>query len=127
MHHKTKILGIHSQKSIIMAQTFRQQMSELMKRAWQLVKTYGFTMREAMKTSWGLLKLKKAMKNGIVKFLYSKLDGSIRTAWGTLKADLIPQTNGTDNRKKNESVFVYYDNEKAAFRCFKIANFIRMA
>lgn len=110
-----------------MAQTFRQQMSELMKRAWQLVKTYGFTMREAMKTSWGLLKLKKAMKNGIVKFLYSKLDGSIRTAWGTLKADLIPQTNGTDNRKKNESVFVYYDNEKAAFRCFKIANFIRMA
>lgn len=105
----------------------RNELSELMKKAWQLVKVYGFTMAEAMRQSWALLKLKKAMRKGVVKFLYTKLDGTVRTAWGTLKADLIPQTVGNDNRKKNDSVFVYYDNEKSAFRCFKVANFLRMA
>lgn len=110
-----------------MVTTFKNQMSKLMKQAWQLVKVYGFTMSEAMRQSWALLKLKNAMHKGIVKFLYTKLDGTVRTAWGTLNADLIPQATGTDNRKKNDSVFVYYDNEKAAFRCFKIANFVRIA
>lgn len=110
-----------------MATTFKTQMSKLMKQAWQLVKVYGFTMSEAMRQSWALLKLKNAMHKGVVKFLYEKLDGTVRTAWGTLKEDLILQTNGNDNRKKNDSVFVYYDNEKNAFRCFKIANFLRIA
>ncbi len=105
----------------------RNNLSELMRMAWQLVKVYGFTMAEAMRKSWALLKLKNAMHKGVVKFLYTKLDGTVRTAWGTLKADLIPQTSGNDNRKKNNSVFVYYDNEKSAFRCFKMANFLKMA
>lgn len=110
-----------------MATEFKTQMSKLMKQAWQLVKVYGFTMSEAMRQSWALLKLKNAMHKGVVKFLYEKLDGTVRTAWGTLKADLIPTTVGTDNRKKNDSVMVYYDQEKASFRCFKIANYIKMA
>lgn len=105
----------------------RNNLSELMRMAWQLVKVYGFTMAEAMRKSWALLKLKNAMHKGVVKFLYTKLDGTVRTAWGTLKADLIPQMSGNDNRKKNNSVFVYYDNEKSAFRCFKMANFLKMA
>ncbi len=110
-----------------MATEFKTQMSKLMKQAWQLVKVYGFTMSEAMRQSWALLKLKNAMHKGVVKFLYEKLNGEIRTAWGTLKADLIPATAGADNRKKNDSVMVYYDQEKASFRCFKIANYIKMA
>ena len=101
-------------------------MREIMCKAWQLVKVYGFTMAEAMRQSWAVYKLKVAMRNGIVKFLYTKLDGTVRTAWGTLKEDLIPQTTGTDNRKKNETVQVYYDTEKAAFRCFKVANFVKI-
>lgn len=110
-----------------MATNFKNEMRELMKKAWQLVKTYGFSMAEAMKQSWAILKLKKAMRKGIVKFMYAKLDGTVRTAWGTLKDSLIPQTSGTDNRRKNDNVFVYYDQEKTAFRCFKVANFLRMA
>lgn len=109
-----------------MATEKRNQLREIMIKSWQLVKVYGFTMAEAMKQMWAIYRLKKAMSKGIVKFLYTKLDGTVRTAWGTLKADLIPQTKGNNNRKKNDSVFVYYDNEKAAFRCFKIANFLRI-
>ena len=109
-----------------MATTLKNELSELMKKSWQLVKTYGISLSEAMKKVWTLFKLRKAMKKGVVKFYFEKLDGTFRTAWGTLKEDLIPATSG-DNRKKNDSVQVYYDQEKAAFRCFKIVNLIRIA
>lgn len=110
-----------------MATNYRNQLSDLMKQAWTLVKIYGFSMAEAMKKAWLLLKLKKALNNGIVKFYYEKLNGEIRSAWGTLKSDLIPETAGTNNRKKNDSVMVYYDQEKQSIRCFKKANLIRIA
>lgn len=109
-----------------MSTNFKSQMSELMKQAWQLVKVYGFTIAEAMKQSWLLLKLKKSMHKGIVKFFYQKLNGEIRTAWGTLKADLIPETSGSE-KKKNDSVMVYFDQEKQCYRSFKKANLLSIA
>ena len=96
-----------------MATDFKNKMREVMRRAWQLVKVYGFSMAEAMKQSWKVLKLKEALKKGVVKFYYQKLNGEIRTAWGTLKESLIPKTKGAE-RKKNESLITYYDNEKQA-------------
>ena len=103
----------------------RNQLSEIMRKAWMFVRKYGFTMAEAMKQAWALSKLKKAMKKGIVKFMYTKLSGEVRTAWGTLKDELIPTTDN-GNRKRNESVFTYWDSEKESFRCFKVANFLRV-
>lgn len=108
-----------------MSKERKSQLSDIMRRAWVFVKKYGFTMAEALKQAWALNKLKKAMKQGIVKFMYTKLSGEVRTAWGTLKDELIPTTN-SGNRKKNESVFTYYDSEKEAFRCFKLANFLKV-
>ena len=108
-----------------MATNFKKQMSELMKQAWMLVKVYGFSMADAMKQAWQVLKLKAALKKGVVKFFYQKLNGEIRSAWGTLIEGLIPETKGTE-RKKNESLITYYDNEKQAFRRFKIANLIKI-
>lgn len=108
-----------------MATNFKNQMRELMKQAWMLVKVYGFSMAEAMKQSWKVLKLKAALKKGVVKFFYQKLNGEIRCAWGTLKEGLTPETKSTE-RKKNESLITYYDNEKQAFRSLKIANLIKV-
>ena len=108
-----------------MATEFKNKMRDLMKRAWMLVKVYGFTMAEAMKQAWLVLKLKAALKNGIVKFMYTKLNGEVRTAWGTLKDGLIPETKGTE-RKKNESLIIYYDSEKQAYRSFKVANLVKI-
>lgn len=101
-------------------------MREVMKQSWMLVKVYGFSMADAMKQSWKVIKLKKALKNGIVKFYYQKLDGTVRTAWGTLKEGMIPETKGTE-RKKNEGLVTYYDNEKSSYRSFKVANFLNIA
>ena len=108
-----------------MATEFKNKMRDLMKRAWMLVKVYGFPMADAMKQAWLVLKLKAALKNGIVKFMYTKLNGEVRTAWGTLKDGLIPETKGTE-RKKNESLIIYYDSEKQAYRSFKVANLVKI-
>ena len=100
-------------------------LKEFFENSEMLVKVYGFSMAGAMKQAWQVLKLKAALKNGVVKFYYQKLNGEVRTAWGTLKEALIPETKGTE-RKKNESLITYYDNEKQAFRSFKIANLIKV-
>ena len=99
---------------------------DIMRMAWQLVRKNGFTMSEALKTAWLNFKLKMKMRYGIVKFYYQKISGEIREAYGTLRADLMPQTKGAD-RKPNPTVQVYYDSEREEYRCFKIANLIKIA
>lgn len=101
----------------------RNVLHDIMNLAWQFVKRNGFTMSEALKLAWANIKLKAAMKQRIVKFYFQKVDGSIREAYGTLKENLIPATSG-DNRKRNDTVQVYFDTEKQEYRCYKKANLI---
>ena len=101
----------------------RNVLHDIMSLAWQFVKRNGFTMSEALKVAWDNMKLKAAMKQRIVKFYFQKVDGSIREAYGTLKENLIPATSG-DNRKRNDTVQVYFDTERQEYRCFKKANLI---
>lgn len=89
--------------------------------AWQFVNRNGFTLSEALRVAWANVKLKARMQDGIVRFYYRKVDGSIREAYGTLKSELVPDTKGTD-RKNNETVQVYYDTDVQAWRCYKVAN-----
>ena len=93
--------------------------------AWSFVKRNGFTMSEALKTAWLNFKVKRALYSGIVRFYFQKIDGSIREAYGTLRSDLCPQTLGT-GRKPSPSVQTYFDTEKQEWRCFKIANLLRI-
>lgn len=109
-----------------MATEKRNQLSEIMRMAWQFVKKNGFSMSEALKTAWMNIKLKAAMKERIVKFYFQKVDGSIREAYGTLKESLLPENKGTDNRKKSDTVQVYFDTEKSEYRCYKVANLVRI-
>lgn len=104
----------------------RNVLHEIMSLAWQLVKRNGFSMSEALKCAWANMKLKAAMKQRIVKFYFKKVDGFVREAYGTLKENLIPATNG-DNRKKNDTVQVYFDTERQEYRCFKKANLLNIA
>jgi hypothetical protein len=105
----------------------KQFLSDLFKLAWQFVKRNGFTLSEALKVAWANMKLEMKMRVAIVKFYFQKVDGSIREAYGTLKEGIVPDTAGNDNRKKNDTVRVYYDTEVESFRCFKKANLIKVA
>ena len=109
-----------------MATTFRNELRNVMSLAWQFVRKNGYTMSEALKTAWVNIKLRAALNKRIVKFYFQKVDGTLREAYGTLKTELIPETKG-DDRKRNDTVQVYFDTEKSEYRCFKKANLIRIA
>ena len=109
-----------------MSTQFKSLMREVMRLAWQMVKKNGFSMSEALKTAWMNVKLKAALKERIVRFYFQKVDGSLREAYGTLKESLLPENKGTDNRKKSDTVQVYFDTEKSEYRCYKVANLVRI-
>ena len=104
----------------------RNRLSEVFSLAWQFVKRNGFTLSEALKTAWANIKLKAGMERRIVKFYFLKVDGTIREAYGTLKASILPETKGT-GRKANDTLQTYFDTEKQEYRCFKKANLIGIA
>lgn len=109
-----------------MSTTRKQNLSEVMRMAWQFVKRNGFSMSEALKAAWLNIKLRIAMKTRIVKFYYQKVDGTIREAYGTLQESLLPPTLGS-GRKANETLQTYFDTEKMEYRCYKRANIISIA
>ena len=104
----------------------KNRMREIMSLAWQFVKRNGFDLSQALKTAWANVKLHAALKKGIVKFYFTKVDGSLREAYGTLKESLLPETKGI-GRKPSDTVQVYYDTEKQEYRCYKKANLVKMA
>jgi hypothetical protein len=109
-----------------MSTTIKNQLSNIMRMAWVFVRKYGFTMSEGLKQAWLNAKLKKELGKRIVKFYFQKVDGSLREAYGTLASDKTPATKG-DDRKRNDTVQVYFDTEKDEWRCFKKANLVKIA
>lgn len=97
-----------------------------MNAAWQFVKRNGYTMAEALKAAWLNAKLVKAMRGQIVKFVYSKVNGELREAYGTLDPNRVAPTQGT-GRKANDTLQVYYDVTKNAYRSFKKTNLIAVS
>ena len=104
--------------------TINEQKKQVFTLAWQFVKRNGYSISKALKTAWQNIKLKFAMSFKIVKFYFTKVDGTIREAYGTLSERLIPAIVGTDTRKKNDTVQTYFDTEKSEWRCFKTANLV---
>ena len=97
----------------------------IMAMAWRFFRITGQAFCECLRQAWQNFKLVAAMRTRIVRFLFQKIDGTIREAWGTLRGDLIPSTAGSDrDRKRNDTVTVYYDTEKQAFRSFKSLNLV---
>ena len=63
--------------------------------------------------------LHEMLCKGKVKFQYKKNDGSVRTATGTLKSDLITKKPaGGQNKVKGAGYITYFDLEKDWWRCF---------
>lgn len=94
-----------------------------MQTAWQFFRQTGLNFAECLKKAWANYKLQKAMQTQIVKFYFQKVNGEIREAWGTLKPDLLPATSEGE-RKKNDTIQVYFDTEVKEFRCFKKLNLV---
>lgn len=97
----------------------------VMKYAWQLWKSTGQAWRLCMIKAWQLYRLAKAMRQSVVTFYYTKTDGSIRKAAGTLKNVPAGLTlGGKRMTKPSYKTMTYIDTEKQAYRSFKIENLI---
>ena len=89
------------------------------------------TPSQALKYAWWFEAFRKKLATGIWRFSYFKKDGSIRQARGTLCMDLIPEehhpkslSSAPDVRPENYDTFPYYDLDAAAWRSFRLDNFI---
>lgn len=99
----------------------KSQLRSIMQLAWSFVRRNGYSMSEALKAAWRNAKLVAAMHTGIVEFFFKKVDGSMRQAFGTLAANIMPQTQGT-GRKPNDNIQVYFDTMCGEFRSFRKCN-----
>ena len=97
------------------------------------------TTSQALKYAWWFESFRTKLSTGVWRFSYLKKDGSIREAVGTLCMDLIPEdkrpkginsealngTGGALNRAEPAAgTFPYYDLDAAAWRSFRLDNFI---
>lgn len=97
----------------------------VMKYAWQLWKVTRQAWRICMIKAWQLYRLARDMRKGVVIFYYTKADGSIRKAMGTLKNVPAGATLGGKRvTKPSYKTMAYFDTEKNSFRCFKVENLI---
>ena len=108
-------------------ESMSKQMKSIMSLAWQFVKQNGFTLSDALKCAWRNVKLHNEMQSGIVHFVFRKVDGvTMRDAYGTLKADVIPPTDGKQRTTNPRTHKVYYDTERGDWRCFKRCNLVKV-
>ena len=96
----------------------------IMRLAWRFIKRNGYTKSEALKRAWLNWRLLQAMRVEVVEFWYQKTDGTMRQAFGTLRADRIPATAGT--KRPVENCQTYFDTEKEDWRCFRKCNLVRV-
>ena len=80
-----------------------------------------------LKRAWYFERFRNWLRNGVVTFTYTKLDGSLREAKGTLNDLLIPTDKlpkGTSAAKPNFASVAYYDLERQDWRAFNVAEFV---
>ena len=84
-------------------------------------------MEKTFKTT-DLQEFNQMLHEGIVDFQFTKKDGSLRNAKGTLVAEHLPAPKADSDvkpaRKQNENVLVYFDIEKGSFRSFVKSSFV---
>ena len=93
----------------------------------------GCNWSEALQAAWDLHYLRRWFALGVAEFTYTKQDGTIRTARGTLCTELIPPSKtpkGTLEREielglaqPNYKSIAYYDLDKEDWRSFSIEKF----
>ena len=99
-----------------------QELSKVMRRAWQIARATGKAFAVALSKSWQLYRLTKQMRAGIVRFAYEKADGTLRRALGTLE-DTAALVKGTGRSDDGRTVR-YFDVEAQGWRSFRVENFV---
>ena len=86
------------------------------------------TASQALRYAWWFEDFRAKLANGVYRFSYFKMDGSIREAIGTLQPSRIPveqKPKGTEEIKNQKfEIFNYFDTDRNSWRSFRQDNFI---
>lgn len=95
--------------------------SKVLRIAHNLVKVLNWNLSEALKQAWKAYRLRKRMYEGAVNFIFKKVNGELREAYGTLN-NIEHLLSGSNKFISDLLTFRYYDLESRGFRAFKIQN-----
>lgn len=100
----------------------RNDLQNIMRRAWELFRTTGKSFAVCLSRSWVIFRLIQRMRSSVVQFSCEKIDGALRKAKGTLRgvSSLVKGTGKPDDGRTVK----YYDVEADGWRSFKIENLI---
>ncbi len=71
--------------------------------------------------------LKEKMKNGVAHFIFTKKDGTLREAWGTISNKLMSdKIEGTGIPREQVNCIAYWDVEKGAFRSLRFETLVKV-
>ena len=87
---------------------------------------YGMPWRERVLRGWQLVRFRNQLRHGVFRFRYIKLDATIRVAYGTLRADLLPPRERVNLVPRNETftTIAYFDLIRNEWRSFRITMLI---
>lgn len=104
------------------AKTIRQR---VMHYAHNLYATYNVTnWSECLRRAWKLVKLVIKLHAGTARFVYRKVDGSLRNATGTLRVSELTLSAGSRSKKPSYATICYFDLDKWQYRSFRINNLV---
>ena len=93
--------------------------TEVFKRSWELYRNDFGNWSKCLTQAWKVVKLRNEMKLGFSQFKFTKKDGTVRSAVGTLTTKI-----SKGIKPAPLSVVAYYDCEKEKVRSFKINSLI---
>lgn len=64
------------------------------------------------------------LKERVRSFQYTKENGEIRNATGTLNENVLPESKGASNSIPNDAIVHYFDMDLEAWRCFRVDRFV---
>lgn len=102
--------------------------SEVLSLAWTIRRqNSGLTWSECQKAAWNSVRLRAALYTGVVGFSYTKENGEVRQAVGTLNTNLYRYESKGVGSPANPMVVKYYDVEAAGFRSCRVDRILRAA
>lgn len=71
--------------------------------------------------------LKEKLHDGVAHFIFTKVDGTLREAWGTTKEQLVDNhINGKGKSREKYGCCAYWDIEKGAWRSFRWESLVQV-
>jgi len=123
-----KVASLVEEKTPPPASARKTSRSDIMTIAWGMYKAEVFaSFGDAQRAAWQRFKLLSQLRSGVAHFSYTKANGALREAIGTLREGIYHYEAKGSNRPNAPHVVKYFDLGSKAFRSVRIDRLINIA